>query len=528
MKKSIFLAGSLCLLIACTSNHSSNKVEEVIVTGIRASDASMDMGDYLPPASRNNFEKFATNPVVRVADQPVSTFAADVDTASYSFVRRQLNDGYLPNPDSVRLEEMINYFDYDYRLPNSAEKPFSASIHVQESPWASGRQLLHIGIQGYELELAQQPKSNLVFLLDVSGSMEDEDKLPLVKKSLSLLLSRLQPDDTVAIVVYAGAAGVVLPPTRVQEKTKIKRAMNSLAAGGSTAGAQGIQLAYQLAQENFQKGAVNRIILATDGDFNVGIADPDQLKKYVERKREEGIYLSVLGFGDGNYNDHMMQALAQNGNGVAAYIDTLSEAQKVLLHEATSSLFPIATDLKIQVEFNPELVQEYRLLGYETRALQEEDFKNDKVDAGDIGSGHSVTAIYEISLAGSDSSFFDKPRYNSAATDKQNSPALAQELAYLKIRYKLPGQKKSELVEYPVYAPSDTRKPADDILKQETNFAIAVAAFAQLLRDDKYLQGWTYDDVISLAQTNKGQDQYGYRAEFVQLVRKAKVAKVLE
>lgn len=528
MKKNLLFASSLCLLAACSINHSSHKVEEVIVTGIRASGGSMDSSEYLPPASRNNFEKFANNPVVRVVDQPVSTFAADVDTASYSFVRRQLNDGYLPNADSVRLEEMVNYFDYDYRPPAVAEKPFAASLHVQDAPWAKGRQLLHIGIQGYALELEQQPKSNLVFLLDVSGSMEAEDKLPLVKKSLSLLLSRLQPDDRVSIVVYAGAAGVVLPPTRVQEKTKILEAMKSLAPGGSTAGAQGIELAYQLAQENFQKGAVNRIILATDGDFNVGIADPDQLKKYVERKRDEGIYLSVLGFGDDNYNDHLMQSLAQNGNGIAAYIDTLSEAQKVLLHEATSSLFPIATDLKIQVEFNPLLVQEYRLLGYETRALQEEDFKNDKVDAGDVGSGHAMTAIYEIVPFGSDSSFFDKSRYKAAGVDKQKSPSFEQELAYLKIRYKLPGQKTSQLLEYPVYAPLDTRKPMDDILKQEANFATAVAGFAQLLRDDKYLQGWTYDDVIKLAQANKGKDEYGYRAEFVQLVRKAKVAKASE
>ncbi|MDN3638261.1 von Willebrand factor type A domain-containing protein [Simiduia curdlanivorans] len=484
--------------------------------------------DVIAPApytdvGRDDFESVEENRVKRVADAPVSTFSTDVDTASYSFVRRQLNQGVLPQKDAVRLEEMLNYFDYDYPLPEGKSQPFTTNVVVSDSPWTAGNKLMHIGIKGYQISAAQKPKTNLVFLLDVSGSMNSPDKLPLVKQSMELLLSQLNPDDTIAIAVYAGAAGTVLAPTPAKEKQKILQALNQLQAGGSTAGAEGIKLAYQLAAQNFDKQAVNRIVLATDGDFNVGITDRDELKGFVEREREKGIYLSVLGFGQGNYHDHLMQELAQNGNGVAAYIDTLSEAQKVLVTEATSALFPIAQDVKIQVEFNPATVAEYRLLGYETRALNREDFNNDKVDAGDIGAGHTVTAIYELTPVGG-KTLMEATRYEqTAAKDTPKS----NEFALVKLRYKLPGEKTSKLISQVVQAENtaNERTRVAAWVLQETQFATAVAGFAQLLKGSSYTGSWSYDDALALAQANKGDDPYGYRTEFVQLVRKAKMAK---
>ena len=467
---------------------------------------------------RDRFETVETNPVKRTSDEPVSTFSIDVDTASYSFVRRQLNSGVLPQKAAVRLEEMVNYFPYAYPPPADRSEPFSTNVTVIDSPWKPGNKLVHIGIQGYEI-LESQPRSNLVFLLDVSGSMNAPDKLPLVKQSMGLLLSRLQPEDTVSIVVYAGAAGTVLEPTPVRDKQKILAALNRLQAGGSTAGAQGVQLAYQLAESQFIEDGVNRIILATDGDFNVGISNSEELKGFVERKRASGVFLSVLGFGQGNYHDSLMQVLAQNGNGVAAYIDTLGEAQKVLVDEATSALFPIASDVKIQVEFNPASVSEYRLLGYETRMLAEEDFNNDAVDAGDIGAGHSVTAIYEITPTTSESGVFSPSRYGEAPV----SDAESDEYGYLKLRYKLPGEDVSRLISQPIVADST---PTPDMLR-EVRFATAVAGFAQLLQGGKYLADWDYTDAMKMAQANRGDDLYGYRAEFVQLVRKAEVAGAL-
>ncbi len=466
-----------------------------------------------------NIQSTETNPLKKTSEEAVSTFSIDVDTASYSMVRRMLNQGRLPQVDTVRIEEMLNYFDYQYPKPESTAVPFEPTIVVQPSPWAKGKQLVHIGIKGYDIESATQPDSNLVLLLDVSGSMSQPDKLPLVKQSMELLLSTLKPTDTISIVVYAGAAGEVLPPTKVADKQKILSALTQLQAGGSTAGGQGIELAYALAEQNFNKEAVNRIIIATDGDFNVGISDPKALKSLVERKRESGVYLSVLGFGRGNYNDHLMQELAQNGNGVAAYIDSLSEAQKVLVHQATSNLFTIAKDVKIQVEFNPATVSEYRLIGYETRALKREDFNNDKVDAGDVGAGHSVTAIYEITPVGSEAQLIDESRYQQG---RRLPSDLSDEYGFLKIRYKLPNENTSRLIEKPI-------KPslvAQGILQQEVNFAIAVAAFGERLRSTKYINDYSFDAIIDLAQAHKGSDDYGYRSEFVQLVRKAKLAKL--
>lgn len=468
---------------------------------------------------RDRFETVTVNPVKRVSEEPVSTFSVDVDTASYSFVRRQLNQGVLPQKAAVRLEEMVNYFPYDYPLPQDRNVPFSTNVTVTDSPWKAGNKLVHIGIQGYEMQ-GEQPRSNLVLLLDVSGSMNERDKLPLVKQSMGLLLDRLQPEDTVAIVVYAGAAGAVLEPTPVKKKQEILAALGRLQAGGSTAGAAGIQLAYQLAESRFIADGVNRIILATDGDFNVGIHNTEELKGFVERKRKSGVFLSVLGFGQGNYHDALMQALAQNGNGVAAYIDTLGEAQKVLVDEATSSLFPIAKDVKIQVEFNPATVSEYRLLGYETRMLAREDFNNDAVDAGDIGAGHSVTAIYEITPVGRDSGVFSGSRYAQEPAVGGES-GKSGEYGYLNLRYKLPDEDTSRLISQPINA-ADTTAPAEAL--REARFATAVAGFAQLLTGGKYLAEWDYTDALELARASRGDDPFGYRAEFIQLVRKAQIA----
>ena len=472
-----------------------------------------------PLVDRDEFPTSEQNGIKQVSLEPVSTFSIDVDTSSYSVVRSRINSGFLPPKDAVRVEEMINYFDYQYALPSSREIPFKPSITVLPSPWNKGKKLIHIGVKGFDTDPEQQPDSNLVFLLDVSGSMNQPDKLPLVKQSVGLLLDKLKPTDTVSIVVYAGAAGVVLEPTKVKDRTKIITALSRLRAGGSTAGSAGLELAYKLAELNYDKSAVNRVILATDGDFNVGRTGNRDLQSFIEHKRNQGVFLSVLGFGRGNYQDDMMQILAQNGNGVAAYIDSLSEAKKVLVDEATSMLFPIAKDVKIQLEFNPEKVSEYRLIGYETRALNREDFNNDKVDAGDIGAGHTVTAIYEITPVEAGVDSVDKLRY--AEPKKVPSNLNNQEYGYLKIRYKLPNESKSKLIETAV-TEKLTEPKWDD--HSEANFSIAVAGFAQLLKGGKHLNNYSYNDVINAAQKYKGDDIFGYRNEFIQLVRMAKIA----
>ncbi|HNS44385.1 MAG TPA: von Willebrand factor type A domain-containing protein [Alphaproteobacteria bacterium] len=353
---------------AVSSAWSPNTVQPLVAA---AAPAEMDsLAIQQQEFGRDKFKDFEENPIKNVKADPVSTFSIDVDTASYSFARSSLDRGVLPQKDAIRIEEMVNYFDYDYPLPNSKEQPFSTNVVMKPSPWGDGKQLMTIGIKGYDIPKTEMPNSNLVFLLDVSGSMNEPNKLPLLKQSISMLLDTLKPTDTISIVVYAGAAGTVLPPTKVADKGTILMALQNLQAGGSTAGAEGIRQAYQLAESNFDKNAVNRVILGTDGDFNVGITNQEELKDFVEREKDKGIFLSVLGFGRGNYNDEMMQILAQNGNGVAAYIDNLNEARKVLVDEATGTLFPIAKDVKIQVEFNPATVAEYRLVGYETRALK--------------------------------------------------------------------------------------------------------------------------------------------------------------
>jgi Ca-activated chloride channel family protein len=471
---------------------------------------------------RDRFEHKDVNPVKLTAEEPVSTFSIDVDTTSYSFVRRALNQGHLPQKDAVRIEEMINYFDYDYEVPRDRSEPFKPTVAVYETPWNNQTKLLHIGIKGYDLTGERRPKANLVFLIDVSGSMESADKLPLLKKSLRMLVDNLAPDDTVAMVVYAGAPGTVLEPTPAKEKSKIFEALDRLSAGGSTAGGEGIRLAYSLAESNFQKDAVNRVILATDGDFNVGIRNPEELKGYIERKRETGVYLSVLGFGQGNYNDELMQKLAQNGNGNAAYIDTLSEARKVLVEEAGSTLFTIANDVKIQVEFNPEMVAEYRLIGYETRMLKREDFNNDKVDAGDIGAGHSVTAIYEITPIGSKARLIEPLRYYKAKTSRKSKDG---EYAFLKIRYKLPDENKSRLITKAIGVEQEFDSIND--APQDMRFAASVGAFGQILRGAPYIREFSFDDVLELARSSRGDDPFGYRNEFVRLIGLAKSARTI-
>jgi Ca-activated chloride channel family protein len=455
-----------------------------------------------------SFANDTPNPLKITTEEPVSTFSIDVDTAAYSLIRSSLTAGQLPPADAVRIEEMINYFPYAYPAPDG--QPFQPTINVFKTPWNADTQLVHIGLQGEMPSIQDRPALNLVFLIDTSGSMESADKLPLLRQSFRLMLDNLRPEDEVAIVTYAGSTSIALEPTQAGERTTILAALNALNAGGSTNGQGGLEQAYALAETMKTDGDVSRVILATDGDFNVGLSDPRGLQSYIEDKRDTGTYLSVLGFGRGNLQDATMQSLAQNGNGTAAYIDTLSEAQKVLVDNLTGALFPIANDVKIQVEFNPSTVAEYRLIGYETRALNREDFNNDAVDAGELGAGHTVTAIYEITPVGSPAQLSDPLRYQAAQTASDSD-----ELGFLSLRYKLPGETESRLIEtaIPVF---DRAQP-----NQEASFAASIAGFGQLLRDDTYLGDWGWDDAIALANQNRGDDPFGYRTEAVQLMRLA-------
>ncbi|MBY2989460.1 vWA domain-containing protein [Rhizobium leguminosarum] len=471
--------------------------------------------------NRERFANAAANPIKSVATDPVSTFSADVDSASYAFVRRSLTGGAMPDPLSVRVEEMINYFPYDWPGPDNADQPFKATVTVMPTPWNRDTELMHVAIKGYDIAPATTPRANLVFLIDVSGSMDEPDKLPLLKSAFRLLVNKLKADDTVSIVTYAGNAGTVLAPTRVAEKSKILSAIDRLEPGGSTGGAEGIEAAYDLAKQGFVKDGVNRVMLATDGDFNVGPSSDEDLKRIIEEKRKDGIFLTVLGFGRGNLNDSLMQTLAQNGNGSAAYIDTLAEAQKTLVEEAGSTLFPIASDVKFQVEFNPERIAEYRLIGYETRALNREDFNNDRVDAGDIGSGHSVTAIYEITPKGSPAVMNDDLRYGAAdkVPAEASDSAHHGELAFVKMRYKRPGEDKSALITTPV---NDGNAVATvDAAPQDVRFSVAVAAFGQKLSHVAAVDTYSYQAIADLAAASRGTDTFGYRSDFLGLVRLA-------
>ncbi|MBM0107585.1 VWA domain-containing protein [Steroidobacter sp. S1-65] len=466
------------------------------------------------PADTERYQHQKDNGVQLAAEQPVSTFSIDVDTGSYANVRRFLNDGRLPPQDAVRVEEMINYFDYDYAPPGDRETPFRVSTELAAAPWNSQALLMRIGIKGFEVEAKQRPAANLVFLIDVSGSMDSPDKLPLLKNAFRLLTDQLTGRDRVSMVVYAGSSGVVLEPTPGDQKHRIQEALARLSAGGSTNGASGIERAYQLAHDTFVKGGINRVVLATDGDFNVGTVNFEALVDIVERERATGVELTTLGFGTGNYNEQLMERLADAGNGNYAYIDTLSEARKVLVSQLSSTLYTIAKDVKIQVEFNPAEVLEYRLIGYENRMLAREDFNNDKVDAGEIGAGHRVTALYEVVPVGSKGRL-DPLRYGA----KSEQAAGKGELANVRLRYKKPGSDSSELLEYPIRKDATV---AADKLSPDFRFAASVAAFGQLLRGGKYLGDFGYDDVTKLAGGALGEDRDGYRREFVSLVALAR------
>ena len=538
----------LAIVAACATNRtgSDSAADEIILTGAKAAaqDASREAPHPAPPpppaqvqgvpvspsitASQGRMaspsvgyvrpvmvptdpgnERYAgkdVSPVHQVRTEPVSTFSVDVDTGAYANMRRFVSAGSLPPKDAMRTEELINYFRYDYERPGRQEAPFTVSTDVMTTPWNPATRLLRIGLRGYDLPRSARPPANLVFLVDVSGSMGSPDKLPLVKTALAGLAGELSPRDKVSIVVYAGAAGLVLEPTN--DERKIRAALDQLSAGGSTAGGAGLQLAYRIARDNMIPGGVNRILLATDGDFNVGVSDTKALLQMVEHERDSGITLTTLGFGEGNYNEAMMEQVADHGNGNYAYIDSALEAKKVLGEQMSSTLFTIAKDVKIQVEFNPAQVSQYRLLGYENRALREEDFNNDKVDAGDIGAGHQVTAIYEIVPAGA-KGWSDPRRYDEAdSLQKRGDPG---EIAFVKLRYKLPNGSTSQLISQPVPTSLMLRRNAPSA---DFSFAVAVAAFGQKLRGDPLLNGFSNTQIITLA----GRQNDFWRQEFIRLV----------
>ena len=471
----------------------------------------------IPPGNDRFPDKEPTG-VLSVAEHPVSTFSVDVDTASYAFVRRALTGGRLPPREAVRVEELVNYFPYAYPAPQDRAQPFRVTTTAMPTPWSADSRLLHIAIRGYDIARAERPRANVVLLIDTSGSMQPNDRLPLLQQGFRLFAQQLRDDDRVAIVTYAGQAQTALEPTAGRDRHKIVETIDNLRAGGSTAGGEGLQRAYALAERHFDKQAVNRVILATDGDFNVGIVDPKELERFIVAKRKSGIYLSIFGVGVGNLNDALMQRLAQAGNGNAAYIDSLLEARKAMSQELASTLFPIADDVKVQVEFNPAAVAEYRLIGYETRMLSREDFKDDRVDAGDIGAGHTVTALYEITPTGAKQRRIDPLRYQSEREPVAPPPPTSRtdELAFVRLRYKLPGEAASRLIEQPVRAADVLARL--DAVPVEQRFAAAAVAFAQRLRGESALDGFSYAAIADLANAARGADPEGYRAEFVRLV----------
>lgn len=466
------------------------------------------------------YSSFTENKFKLVKEEPLSTFSADVDAASYSNMRRFISRGTLPTPDAVRIEEYINYFSYNYPQPTGSD-PIKIITEVGNCPWNEKHQLVRIGLKAKEIPSDNLPKSNFVFLIDVSGSMWGATRLELVKSSLKLLVNNLREDDRVAIVVYAGAAGEVLPSTSGADKQKIKESLDNLTAGGSTAGGAGIQLAYKIAKKNFIKGGNNRIVLCTDGDFNVGVSSNQGLEQLIENERKSGVFLSILGYGMGNYKDSKMQTLAQAGNGNHAYIDNLQEANKILVNEFGSTMYTVAKDVKLQIEFNPIHVQAYRLVGYETRLLNKEDFNDDTKDAGEMGAGHTVTAFYEVIPVGIKSNFIgnvDPLKYQSENDIKEKISNLidSKELLTVKLRYKQPDKDVSKKIEVPVLANIQNN------ISEDFRFASALAMFGQLLRNSQYKGDATYDKVITLAKTGLGEDTQGYRREFVRLAETAK------
>ncbi|HNX65892.1 MAG TPA: von Willebrand factor type A domain-containing protein [Bacteroidales bacterium] len=518
------IAGRTVINVAMEED--ATKLEEITVVGYavqrKTSICASSMQSVSPGSYRGNFntEGYSAineNGFKNVTRDPLSTFSIDVDKASYSNVRRFLNMGQVPPEDAVRVEEMINYFKYDYPEPNG-DYPFSVYTEVGVCPWNTSHNLLHIGLKGKSIDKESLPPSNIVFLMDVSGSMDEPNKLPLLKSAFSMLVDELRPQDRVAIVVYAGAAGVVLNSTPGNRKEEIKQAIDNLEAGGSTAGGEGLLLAYKIAEENFVKGGNNRIILATDGDFNVGVSSNGGMEQLVEEKREKGVFITVLGFGMGNYKDDKMEIIADKGNGNYAYIDNLQEAQKVLVQEFGGTLFTIAKDVKFQIEFNPAFVKAYRLVGYENRLLNNEDFNDDTKDAGEMGSGHTVTALYELIPAGSDENV---PSVDPLKYQENNKPAkndTSNEMLTIKLRYKEPDGLKSRLYEKGIV----TRVKDISQTSDRFRFAAAVAGFGMLLRNSEYKGTASYDDIISLAAGSKGEDEDGYRSEFIRLVKLAK------
>ena len=472
-----------------------------------------------PPQQRNaeTYKEIKENSFVAVAQQPVTTFSVDVDRAAYANVRRIIGYGQIPPKDAVRIEEMVNYFDYDYPAPEEGSaSPLRVSPELAPAPWNPNHLLLRIGLQAKKIDLVKAPPSNIVFLIDVSGSMDEENKLPLLQSSFKMLLGQLRPDDKVAIVTYANGTKVALPSTSVKDKEKIIKVLDNLYASGGTSGGKGIQLAYEQVQKSFIKNGNNRIILATDGDFNIGINNTTDLEKFIEKQRESGIYMSVLGFGIGNYRDDMAETIADKGNGNYAYIDNITEAKKVLVNELSGTLFAVAKDVKLQLEFNPKYVKEYKLIGYENRMLANEDFTNDKKDAGEIGAGHTVTALYE--LVSSDGKVAQSLRYQS---QELNEKGKGNELGFLKIRYKDPKVKDAKSVE--ITEPLVFNKKALKETSTDYRFAASVAEFGILLRDNSNKANATYDQVIELAEGAIGKDPEGYRKEFVRLVKSVKM-----
>ncbi len=463
------------------------------------------------------YNSFKENKFILASDEALSTFSIDVDAASYSIFRRNINQGQLPQKDAVRVEEFINYFSYDYEQPKGKD-PVKISTEIGECPWNKQHRLVRIGVKAKEIADDKLPASNFVFLIDVSGSMWGATRLELVKSSMKLLINNLREKDKVAIVVYSGSAGEVLPSTSGADKQKIREALDKLTAGGSTAGGAGIKLAYEIAKKNLIEDGNNRIILCTDGDFNVGVSSNEGLEDMIARERKSGVFLSVLGYGMGNYKDSKMQTLAEKGNGNAAYIDNMQEANKVLVNEFGGTMHTVAKDVKLQIEFNPAKVQAYRLVGYESRLLNKEDFNDDTKDAGEMGAGHTVTALYEVVPIGVKSNFanVDDLKYQKTKQSKETSYTDSPELLTVKLRYKLPNEDKSTKLDLPVID-NGGNKISDDF-----KFASAVAMFAQILRDSSFKGEASYEDVIALAKTGYGSDKQGYRREFVRLAETTK------
>lgn len=469
------------------------------------------------PQNQENYQKTKSNPVNKTTDDAVSTFSIDTDTGSYANVRRFLNNGKMPPSDAIRYEELINYFNYDFSTATRQNNaPFKVDIETVTAPWKTTNRIIKVGIKATDSisESKTLPPSNLVFLVDVSGSMRSEDKLEMAKSSLKMLTKQLRKQDTISLITYAGSTEIVLPATSGSEKSKILSAIDRLKASGSTNGEAAIKLAYQQAKDNFKNNGINRILMLTDGDFNVGVSSVDEMLDIIKRNRDQGVSLSTFGFGSGNLNDYMMEQVADNGNGNYSYIDSLSEAKKALIDEMSSTFNTVAKDVKIQVEFNPATVGEWRLIGYENRKLADEDFNNDKVDAGELGAGKSVIALYEITPVG-EQGYLSESRYQQASA---NQTTKLNELGYLKIRYKAPKEQNSKLLKFPIN--NQVTTPSDDL-----KFAMAVAGYGQLLKNSKYTGDWTYSDVKTYAKQGLGKDNLGTRHEFVKLVELAEALK---